>query len=40
MRAVKATRTVMEILESEERFRDGLRVVIEVRFRYLGECGT
>ena len=30
MRAVKATKTVMEVLESEGRFKDGLRVVIEV----------
>ena len=30
MRAVKATKTVMEVLESEKRFKDGLRVVIEV----------
>ena len=30
LRAVKATRTVKEVLESEARFRDGLRVVVEV----------
>lgn len=35
LRTIKATRTVKEVLESEERFRDGLRVVIEVSSKTL-----